>query len=180
MLLGGGGYTPRNVARCWTYETSVVVGEELPDNLPFNDYYEYFSPGYKLHLPTQKNLPNTNGPEYLERTKQAVLATLYALEAKPSVPIFTGQEGTTQVPRAGQDRHEREGEQRDSVSADVRLTGEMEGRREATGELMPQSGKQAGGPGAGDASSSSSSSALKQAASDWKTAPEGEPDEPGL
>jgi histone deacetylase 1/2 len=40
MLLGGGGYTPRNVARCWTYETSIVVGgEELDDDLPFNDYY---------------------------------------------------------------------------------------------------------------------------------------------
>ena len=40
MLLGGGGYTPRNVARCWTYETSVVVGgDELDNDLPFNDYY---------------------------------------------------------------------------------------------------------------------------------------------
>ena len=101
MLLGGGGYTPRNVARCWTYETSVVVGgAELDDDLPFNDYYEYFAPGYKLHLPVQKNLPNTNGPAYLEQTKQIVLQTLRSLEAIPSVPIFTGQEGTTQVPRA--------------------------------------------------------------------------------
>jgi acetoin utilization deacetylase AcuC-like enzyme len=25
MLLGGGGYTIRNVARCWTYETSVAL-----------------------------------------------------------------------------------------------------------------------------------------------------------
>lgn len=29
MLLGGGGYTPRNVARCWAYETSLAVGMEL-------------------------------------------------------------------------------------------------------------------------------------------------------
>ena len=40
LVLGGGGYTMRNVARCWTYETSVVVGgEELDNDLPFNDYY---------------------------------------------------------------------------------------------------------------------------------------------
>ena len=25
LVLGGGGYTLRNVARCWTYETSICV-----------------------------------------------------------------------------------------------------------------------------------------------------------
>ena len=32
MLLGGGGYTIRNVARCWCYEVSFFLGQ---------DYYEY-------------------------------------------------------------------------------------------------------------------------------------------
>ena len=36
IILGGGGYTVRNVARCWAYETSLAVDEplnlELPDN----------------------------------------------------------------------------------------------------------------------------------------------------
>ena len=31
LILGGGGYTIRNVARCWTLETAVVLGEE-PSN----------------------------------------------------------------------------------------------------------------------------------------------------
>ncbi|KHN81222.1 Histone deacetylase 1, partial [Toxocara canis] len=31
MMLGGGGYTPRNVARCWTYETSIAVNMEVSD-----------------------------------------------------------------------------------------------------------------------------------------------------
>jgi histone deacetylase 1/2 len=31
LLLGGGGYTIRNVARAWTYETAVAVGETLPE-----------------------------------------------------------------------------------------------------------------------------------------------------
>ncbi len=26
LCLGGGGYTLRNVPRCWTYETSVITG----------------------------------------------------------------------------------------------------------------------------------------------------------
>ena len=37
MLLGGGGYTVKNVARTWAYETGIVLGEELDENLPYND-----------------------------------------------------------------------------------------------------------------------------------------------
>ena len=29
MILGGGGYTIRNVARCWTYETAVALNCEI-------------------------------------------------------------------------------------------------------------------------------------------------------
>ena len=29
LLLGGGGYTIRNVARCWTYETAKALGQEI-------------------------------------------------------------------------------------------------------------------------------------------------------
>ena len=42
LILGGGGYTIRNVARCWTYETAVVLNEEISNELPYNDYYEYY------------------------------------------------------------------------------------------------------------------------------------------
>jgi len=31
MLVGGGGYTVRNVARCWTNETAMALGVTLPD-----------------------------------------------------------------------------------------------------------------------------------------------------
>ena len=27
LLIGGGGYTLRNVPRCWTYETAVITGQ---------------------------------------------------------------------------------------------------------------------------------------------------------
>ena len=29
LVLGGGGYTIRNVARCWTYETATLLGEDI-------------------------------------------------------------------------------------------------------------------------------------------------------
>lgn len=51
LLCGGGGYTLRNVARCWAYETGLAVGVELPNDMPENEYIEYFAPEYKLHLP---------------------------------------------------------------------------------------------------------------------------------
>lgn len=64
MLLGGGGYTPKNVARCWTYETSLAVDVEIPDELPYNDYFEYFGPNYRLHI-EPSNISNDNTPDYL-------------------------------------------------------------------------------------------------------------------
>ena len=36
MIVGGGGYTLRNVARCWCYETSVLCGEEISNDLPYH------------------------------------------------------------------------------------------------------------------------------------------------
>lgn len=34
ILVGGGGYSLRNVARCWTYETSIALGIEIDNNIP--------------------------------------------------------------------------------------------------------------------------------------------------
>ena len=39
LVLGGGGYTLRNVARCWTYETSICVDKELETDLPVDTEY---------------------------------------------------------------------------------------------------------------------------------------------
>lgn len=29
LVLGGGGYTIRNVSRAWAYETGVIIGQEI-------------------------------------------------------------------------------------------------------------------------------------------------------
>ncbi|KAI4818486.1 hypothetical protein KUCAC02_011824 [Chaenocephalus aceratus] len=42
---GGGGATHiRNVARCWTFETATALDCSIPNELPYNDYFEYFGP----------------------------------------------------------------------------------------------------------------------------------------
>lgn len=99
LLLGGGGYTLRNVPRCWTYETAVVVGEPIKDDLPFNDYYEYFGPDYSLHLPVS-NMENLNSKEYLNRTKIQLLDILGDIEPVPGVQIQTGQIQSQIAPRS--------------------------------------------------------------------------------
>jgi acetoin utilization deacetylase AcuC-like enzyme len=48
MFLGGGGYTLKNVARCWTYETSIIAETQVDNMLPYNDYFEYFGPDFQL------------------------------------------------------------------------------------------------------------------------------------
>jgi histone deacetylase 1/2 len=86
MLLGGGGYTPRNVARCWTYETSLAVNVDIPDELPYNDYFEYFSPNYRLHIdPSQSN--DENDVEYMQSIQQHVLENLNQLQGPPGVQM---------------------------------------------------------------------------------------------
>ncbi len=52
ILLGGGGYTVKNVARTWTYETACALGIEdtIDPNLPWNEYFEWFGPRYRLEV----------------------------------------------------------------------------------------------------------------------------------
>ncbi len=64
ILLGGGGYTLRNVPRAWTYETSVALGIDLPNEIPKHDFYDYFCPEYKLHM-SISNMENKNSKKYL-------------------------------------------------------------------------------------------------------------------
>ncbi|KAN0061013.1 histone deacetylase (class I) Clr6 [Thecaphora frezii] len=86
ICLGGGGYTVRNVARTWTYETGLLVGEELDEDLPFNDYIQYFGPEYKLDVP-RTSMDNLNTKEYLENLRSKVIDNLRTLPLAPSVQM---------------------------------------------------------------------------------------------
>lgn len=66
LVLGGGGYTIRNVSRCWTYETAILTNTVLNEDLPYNDYIEYYGPDYRLHIPPT-NMENLNTKDYLEK-----------------------------------------------------------------------------------------------------------------
>ncbi|KAI9731553.1 MAG: histone deacetylase [Cirrosporium novae-zelandiae] len=91
LVVGGGGYTMRNVARTWAFETGVVVGETMDPKLPYNDYYEYFAPDYELNV-RASNMENANSREYLEKIKIQVIENLKRTAHAPSVQM-------TDVPR---------------------------------------------------------------------------------
>ena len=86
LILGGGGYTIRNVARCWTFETAVVLGEDISNELPYNDYYEYYGPDYRLHIPPN-TMDNLNLPEHLEKLKTKVFEHMKQWQPAPNVQM---------------------------------------------------------------------------------------------
>lgn len=51
VLVGGGGYTIENVARCWAYEAALAGGVQLPEQLPKSlRFYDYYRLDKNLHF----------------------------------------------------------------------------------------------------------------------------------
>ncbi|OZJ04869.1 hypothetical protein BZG36_02601 [Bifiguratus adelaidae] len=94
IVMGGGGYTVRNVARTWTFETGLILGEDLTQvDLPYNDYFEYYGPEFKLDVPAN-NMENRNTRQYLEKIKSRIIDNLRHMPFAPSVQ-------TQEIPRDG-------------------------------------------------------------------------------
>ena len=72
--------------RCWTYETAVALGVDIANELPYNDYFEYFGPDFKLHI-SPSNMGNQNTQEYLDKIKWVLdfRASILALFRKGNI-----------------------------------------------------------------------------------------------
>ncbi|KAM0681664.1 Histone deacetylase 3 [Glugoides intestinalis] len=67
LVLGGGGYTIHNVARCWAYETAVLCGKKVPDMIPETDpFRKYFEPNYETNPIFYQKHQNQNKKKYLD------------------------------------------------------------------------------------------------------------------
>ena len=87
LVAGGGGYTVRNVARVWCYETAVLVDQpDISNELPFHDYYEYYAPTYDLHLLPEK-MTDLNPRSETEKIRENLLQQLQDLQGAPSVAM---------------------------------------------------------------------------------------------
>ncbi|KAF8528159.1 hypothetical protein BU17DRAFT_38586 [Hysterangium stoloniferum] len=87
LILGGGGYTIHNVSRCWAYETSVLVGAEVSDDLPSTPYDSFFAPDYRLHPKIVTKVDNLNTPASLQKITASIKNKLRYLEGAPSVQM---------------------------------------------------------------------------------------------
>lgn len=86
LIMGGGGYTIRNVARAWTQETAIALGVDISNDLPYNDYFEYYGPDFKLNI-SPSNMPNQNSPEYLDKIKCKLIENLRMIPHAPGVQM---------------------------------------------------------------------------------------------
>ncbi|PAV69569.1 hypothetical protein WR25_02074 [Diploscapter pachys] len=88
LVLGGGGYTLRNVARCWTNETAVLLGIDIPNEIPEGcEYYGFFGPEFTLRPDLPKRSENMNTREYLHAIKVEIMENLKQVKGAPSVQM---------------------------------------------------------------------------------------------
>ena len=92
LVVGGGGYTPRNVARAWAHETSICIGAdktlnpELPSHTPHRDAFQ--KEGFTLFPNLGTSKPhNMNSQEDIIRIVQHVHRQLRYIKAAPSVQM---------------------------------------------------------------------------------------------
>ncbi|KAL1746253.1 hypothetical protein HDZ31DRAFT_34574 [Schizophyllum fasciatum] len=89
IMLGGGGYTVKNVARTWTYETACALGVEdtIDPHMPWNEYFEWFGPRYRLEV-VASNMEDANLKDgSLDRVRARALQNLSEMQAAPSVQM---------------------------------------------------------------------------------------------
>lgn len=99
----------RNVSRCWAYETACILDCKLPEEIPKNEYYEYYGPDFNLHI-TPSNMENQNSQRELNKITTSLFECLKELPSRPCVQY------TKPLPYEEDDDDARE----DDQDADVR------------------------------------------------------------
>lgn len=78
---GGGATCVCLRGRCWTYETSVLLNTSIPNELPYNDFFEYYAPDFLLHL-TPSSMENHNSVEALQVGGVCAVIGLWGVEMR--------------------------------------------------------------------------------------------------
>jgi len=137
LLLGGGGYTMRNVSRAWAYETGLAAGVELSKKIPMNEYYEYFGPNFELDV-RSSNMNDLNTREYLDRVKRIVLENLRHIGGPPGIQM-------TEVPRIERDDEDDEMDEDLTDPDERRPQHALDARIQRDGELSDSDDEGEGG-----------------------------------
>jgi histone deacetylase HOS2 len=96
LVIGGGGYTPRNVARCWTHETAICVNVQLNPKIPAHVPYRQAFTGQEhgdgdlypdFNLGLVRLHENQNSEEYLASLVENIYEQLRFIKNSPSVKM---------------------------------------------------------------------------------------------
>ncbi|KAL9115872.1 MAG: hypothetical protein Q9227_000240 [Pyrenula ochraceoflavens] len=137
LVVGGGGYTPRNVARLWAHETSICIGADnqisptIPSHTPFLEHLE----GNELFPSLQNTVKyeNKNPRPYLENIVAHCREQLRYIQGAPSVqmqhiPPDLGAWREEIEKELEEEEREREEKKEDGLNGDI---GGRNRRREA-------------------------------------------------
>ena len=89
LVLGGGGYTVKNVARCWAYETAVLCGKDIKEDeaIPRDGFTgNIFLEGEKVHF-AARDAQDMNAREELEKQIEQIYENLRHVQGPPSVGL---------------------------------------------------------------------------------------------
>lgn len=91
LLVGGGGYTPRNVARAWAHETSIAIGCDatlnpiIPEHTPYRSHFRHDTIFPTLEQILGDPRPNKNTKRKVDEIVQSITEQLRFVNAAPSV-----------------------------------------------------------------------------------------------
>ena len=91
LLVGGGGYTPRNVARAWAHETSIAIGCDetldpvIPPHTPYRSHFRHDTLFPTLEQILGDPRPNKNTEKKVSDIVASITEQLRFVNAAPSV-----------------------------------------------------------------------------------------------
>ncbi|KRX14069.1 Histone deacetylase 8 [Trichinella nelsoni] len=90
LLVGGGGYMPTNVSRCWALVLGALLGQNLDDDIPEHAFFSAYGPDFVLcNRHSTGTIPNLNTDHQLNE--------LYILERNKKNKNGTKRKNCTQL-----------------------------------------------------------------------------------
>ncbi|KAH8657515.1 histone deacetylase [Tricladium varicosporioides] len=130
LLVGGGGYTPRNVARAWAHETSIAIGCDatlnptIPMHTPYRSHFRHDTIFPTLQeILTDHPRPNKNSEKRVREIVSSITEQLRFVNCAPSVQMTNIPPDLTAYKEDVEDRLREEKEEFDKEARRVKEQG---------------------------------------------------------
>ncbi|KAF9949228.1 Histone deacetylase 8, partial [Modicella reniformis] len=89
VILGGGGYKTTSTARCYAYLTSLVLGKQIPDEIPEHEFFEDYEPDFLLPVDPGRQV-DENTDAYVEEVRKLIDVQSQTLCGIPTPSLYQG------------------------------------------------------------------------------------------